>query len=244
MSEPNDTESNGHPAASPGGFGHVDTWVFDLDNTLYPAHSNLFDQVDQRMGSYISRLLDIDRVEARRIQKTYFFEYGTTLRGLMDKHGIDPHDFLEFVHDIDASVLAMDAMLSQALERLDGRKLVFTNGSHGHAENILGRIGIRDHFDFVFDIADADFIPKPEPDAYRMFVESSGIDTRRAAMFEDIPRNLEQPHALGMTTVLVRSADNSSAAFINEKHGISENPHYVHHETEDLAGFIAGLTSS
>jgi putative hydrolase of the HAD superfamily len=227
--------------ARKGEFGHVETWVFDLDNTLYPAHCNLFDQVDQRMGSFIAELLDIDHVEARRIQKAYFFEHGTTLRGLMSNHGIDPQEFLKFVHDIDVSVLAADAELSQALNLLEGRKLVFTNGSHGHAENVLGQIGIRHHFDFVFDIADADYIPKPQPDAYSMFVEQAGFDTSTAAMFEDIPRNLEQPHVLGMTTVLVRSAGNESAEFINAKHGLEDTPDYVHHVTDDLAGFLTRL---
>jgi putative hydrolase of the HAD superfamily len=227
-----------------GRFDHVETWVFDLDNTLYPAHCNLFDQVDQRMGSFISQLLDVDFTEARRIQKSYFYEYGTTLRGLMSRHAIDPHDFLDFVHDIDVTVIDPDTALASALERMEGRKLVFTNGSQGHADNVLGRLGIRHHFDVVFDIADAAFIPKPEPDAYAMFVERAGFDAKRAAMFEDIPRNLETPHALGMTTVLVRSPQNASAAFINERHGVSDNPPYVHHVTDDLSGFLEGLLTA
>lgn len=228
-----------HPAR--GRFDHVETWVFDLDNTLYPAHCNLFDQVDQRMGSFISQLLDVDFDEAKRIQKSYFYEFGTTLRGLMSRHAVDPMDFLDFVHDIDVSVLDPNAALGATLERLEGRKLVFTNGSHGHAENVLARIGIRHHFELVFDITDSAYIPKPEPHAYALFVEHAGFDATRAAMFEDIARNLEPPHALGMTTVLVRSPENASAAFIDERHGVPENPDYVHHVTDDLPGFLAGL---
>ena len=152
------------------------------------------------MGAFISQLLDVDLVEARKIQKTFFYEYGTTLRGLMDVHRIEPEDFLDFVHDIDVSVIDPDHALSDALDRLEGRKVIFTNGSHGHAENVLGQIGIRHHFDAVFDIADADYIPKPEAEAYAMFVAHVGIDTTRAAMFEDLARNLKHPHAMGMTT--------------------------------------------
>ncbi len=226
-----------------GGFAHVDTWVFDLDNTLYPAHCDLFAQVDQLMGSYISELLQVEFTEARKLQKKYFYEYGTTLRGLMSRHDIDPQHFLDYVHNIDVSVLDANAALSQALDKLPGRKLVFTNGSHGHAENVLGKIGIRDHFELVFDISDADYIPKPEPVAYAMFIEHAGFDATRAAMFEDMPRNLEPSHELGMTTVLVHSPQNTSAAFINEQHGITERPDYVHHQTEDLSKFLTGLTS-
>ena len=221
-----------------GGFDHVDTWIFDLDNTLYPAQCNLFDQVDKRMGAFISDLLDVDLVEARRIQKGYFFEYGTTLRGLMECHAIEPEAFLDFVHDIDVSVIDPDHALGEALDRLEGRKLVFTNGSHAHAENVLGRVGIRRHFDHVFDIADADYIPKPERRAYDMFIAHAGIDATRAAMFEDIARNLHPPHAMGMTTILVRSPDNESAVFIDGEAGGVMEPDHVHHVTEDLAAFL------
>ena len=226
---------------SDGGFDHVDTWVFDLDNTLYPAHCNLFDQVDERMGSFISELLDVEWAEARRIQKAYFYEYGTTLRGLMDVHRIEPEDFLEFVHDIDVTVIDPDHALSDALDRLDGRKLVFTNGSHGHAENVLARIGIRHHFEAVFDISDADYIPKPEREAYDRFIAHAEIDTGRAAMFEDIARNLKHPHTLGMTTVLVKSAENESAAFIRASGGAGDDAGHVHHVIDDLAGFLSDL---
>ena len=224
-----------------GGFDHVDTWIFDLDNTLYPAHCNLFDQVDQRMGTFISQLLDVDRTEARRIQKSFFYEYGTTLRGLMDVHRVEPEEFLDFVHDIDVSVIDPDHALSDALTLLEGRKLVFTNGSHDHAENVLGQIGIRHHFDAVFDITDSDYIPKPEPEAYAKFIAHAEVDTMRAAMFEDIARNLKQPHALGMTTVLVRSADNESAEFIQRTAGSREDADHVHHVIEDLAGFLSDI---
>ena len=230
-----DTSTNG----SQGGFDHVETWIFDLDNTLYPAHCNLFDQVDKRMGAFISELLDVDLVEARKIQKTYYFEYGTTLRGLMECHRIEPEEFLHFVHDIDVSVIDPDHALSDALDRLEGRKLVFTNGSHAHAENVLGQVGIRHHFDQVFDIVDADYIPKPEQRAYDMFVAMRDVDATKAAMFEDIARNLHPPHAMGMTTVLVHSPENESARFIDDQAGSGTD--HVHHVTDDLAAFLNGI---
>ena len=215
--------------------------MFDLDNTLYPAHCNLFDQVDRRMGSFISDLLGVDAVEAKRIQKTYFYEHGTTLRGLMTNHGIVPDDFLAFVHDIDVSVLDPNAALGEAISRLPGRKVIFTNGTHAHAQNVLGRVGIADHFEAVFDIADADYIPKPERRAYDMFLDHLGVEPTRAAMFEDLARNLELPHALGMTTVLVRSEANESATFIQSSGGARDDAGHIHHVIDDLAGFLTGI---
>ncbi len=233
-------EQAGHETAQ-GGFDHVETWVFDLDNTLYPAHCNLFDQVDKRMGSFISQLLDLDLVEAKRLQKSYFYEYGTTLRGLMTCHDINPTDFLDFVHDIDVSVLEANAALGEAIAALEGRKVIFTNGTHAHAENVLGQVGIRDHFEAVFDIADADYIPKPDQEAYDKFVAHVRFDTTKAAMFEDLARNLALPHAMGMTTVLVRSPENESAAFIQKAGGAGDDADHVHHVIEDLTAFLDSI---
>ena len=157
----------------------------------------------------------------------------------MECHRIEPEAFLHFVHDIDVSVIDPDHALSDALDRLEGRKLVFTNGSHAHAENVLGQVGIRHHFDQVFDIVDADYIPKPERQAYDMFIAMRDVDATKAAMFEDIARNLHPPHAMGMTTVLVHSPDNESARFIDDQAG-SGNDH-VHHVTDDLAAFLEGI---
>ena len=219
------------------GFAHVDTWVFDLDNTLYPASCRLFDQIDVKMGDFVSRLLGVDHAEAKRRQKEMFYRHGTTLRGLMTEHGITPGDFLDYVHDIDHSAVPANQPLDEALHALPGRKLIFTNGTVAHAEKVLNRIGITHHFGDIFDIVHADFIPKPEMEPYRKFVRQTGIRPETAAMFEDIARNLLAPHELGMTTVLVTSPDNHDAAHLNRTAGDA----HIHHVTGDLAGFLSGL---
>jgi len=183
---------------SPRGFGQVETWIFDLDNTLYPASCRLFDQIDQRMGQFIADLLKVDRIEARRIQKDFFFRHGTTLRGLMVEHSIDPDAFLDFIHDIDHSPVPANAALAEALEGLPGRKLIFTNGTVAHAQKVMARLGVDDHFHGVFDIVHSDYIPKPARRPYEKFIARHAIDPDRAAMFEDIARNLEVPAALGL----------------------------------------------
>jgi putative hydrolase of the HAD superfamily len=222
-------------------FAHVRHWVFDLDNTLYPARYRLFDQIDERMGEYIARLFGIGRAEARRIQKDYFYRYGTTLRGLMKEHGADPRAFLDYVHDIDYSHIAPDPALDAALAALPGRKWVFTNGTRAHAEAVMQQLGITGHIDEVFDIEDAGYLPKPFPETYAAFVRRTGISPARAAMFEDIARNLREPHAMGMRTVLVDHPDNEDACCINDRHGDRE-AEYVHFITDDLARFLAGLS--
>jgi len=224
------------------GFDHVRHWVFDLDNTLYPAHYRLFDQIDVRMGEYISRLFGIGPAEARRIQKDYFYRYGTTLRGLMRNHGTDPEDFLAYVHDIDYSHIRPDPRLDSALAKLPGRKWVFTNGTVAHAEAVMDRLGISRHIDEVFDITHSGYMPKPFPEAYRAFVERTGVQPRRAAMFEDIARNLEQPHEMGMMTVLVDHPDNVDGCCINDRHG-DRDAEYVHHVTDDLSTFLATMAN-
>lgn len=225
------------------GFDAVETWIFDLDNTLYPASCRLFDQIDERMGAFISDLLRVDRVEARRVQKQFFYEHGTTLRGLMTVHGIDPVAFLDFVHDIDHSPVCENRALARALESLPGRKLVFTNGTVAHAERVMDRLGVRSHFAGIFDIVHSDYIPKPSMGPYEKFVREHGIDARRAAMFEDIARNLEVPARLGMTTVLVTAEANEDGNLINARHGDTEAG-YIHHVTDDLAGFLGGLAGT
>ena len=224
------------------GFGHTDTWVFDLDNTLYPASCRLFDQIDRRIGEYVSRLLKIDAVEARRLQKEYFYAHGTTLRGLMTMHQVSPEDFLDYVHDIDHSPVMVNPALDEALHALPGRKLIFTNGTVAHAEKVLARLGVTHHFGDIFDIVHSDYIPKPAIGPYRKFVGQFGIDASTSAMFEDIARNLEAPHELGMTTVLVTSPGNSDAEHLNALHGGAGEAH-VDHVTADLATFLAGLAA-
>jgi putative hydrolase of the HAD superfamily len=182
---------------------HIDTWVFDLDNTLYPPTEKVFGQIDARMKAFIARELDVGLDEAYAIQKRYFREHGTTLRGLMDRHGTAPESFLEFVHDIDHSVLKPDDALGRALADLPGRKLVFTNATVQHAQKVLMRLGIGAHFEDIFDVRAAGYLPKPNRAAYRAFIEHFMVDPKRAAMFEDSHANLRPAAELGMTTVWV-----------------------------------------
>lgn len=184
-------------------FSDVDDWIFDLDNTLYPHHSNLFSQIDVRMTAYVSDLLRLSHEDARTLQKQLYREYGTTLRGLMTRHQIDPDDFLEKVHDIDYSWLVPDPVLGAAIRQLPGRKFIFTNGNRKHAERAARQLGVLEHFNDIFDIVSADLTPKPERRTYERFIEAHGIVAKNAAMFEDLARNLSVPKSLGMKTVLV-----------------------------------------
>ncbi len=218
------------------GFGHVDTWVFDLDNTLYPSDARVWPQVDERITLYVMRLYGLDGLSARALQKYFYHRYGTTLKALMIEDGVDPHDFLDFAHDIDHSAIRLDAALGDAIERLPGRKLILTNGSRRHAERVAEKLGILGHFEDVFDIAAADFVPKPERVTYERFLDRHGIDPARAVLFEDIARNLVVPHDLGMATVLVvpRIVDPYREAF--EQAAVQEA--HIDHITDDLAGFL------
>lgn len=188
-------------------FRHIEDWIFDLDNTLYPASSRLFELIDERMSAYVARLLGCDSDEARRVQKQYFRDHGTTLAGLMKHHGVDPHDFLDDVHDIALDRVPRDERLAAALERLPGRKFVFTNGNDRYAERVLGAIGIGEHFHGLIDIHACDYRPKPDAHGYKLLIERFAIDPRRAVLVEDMAKNLKPAKALGMTTVWV---DNGS----------------------------------
>src|SRR5438067_7876706 len=167
---------------APRTFGHVDTWVFDLDNTLYPHHVNLWQQVDARIRDYIASFLKLTKEAAFRLQKDYYKRYGTTLRGMMIEHGMTPDNFLDYVHQIDYSPLEPNAMLGVAIEQLPGRKLILTNGTTGHAGAVLQRLGLRDHFDHVFDIIAAELEPKPSPATYARFLKAHAVEPGRAAM--------------------------------------------------------------
>jgi putative hydrolase of the HAD superfamily len=208
----------------------AETWIFDLDNTLYPASCNLFAQVDTHIGEFIARLLKIDADEAYRIQKQYFRDYGTSLRGLMLHHQVDPALFLEFVHAIDVSPVQPSPVLERALGRLPGRKIVFTNGSAKHAENVMARLGVSHRFDAIFDIVAADYFPKPEPFVYDILVRRHWIDPKRAVMVEDLAKNLLPAHQMGMTTVLVRTEAEWAQDGIDGSH--------IHHVTDDLVGWL------
>ncbi len=196
-------EVTGTPHNRPLDLSHIDTWVFDLDNTLYPATANLFPQIDVRMKAFISDLLNIDQDDAYRLQKTYYREHGTTLRGLMIHHNVDADAFLDYVHDIDHTVLAPDPHLGAIIDDLPGRKLVYTNGSAGHAHSVLEALCIADQFEAVFDIRAGGYIPKPDPDSYRKFLESHAFEPDSAIMFEDSVKNLKPAADMGMVTVLV-----------------------------------------
>ena len=208
-------------------------WLFDLDNTLYPASSSLFPQIHERMGSFISGALKVDLAAAHEMQRTYYRTYGTTLRGLMLEHQLEPDDFLAYVHEIDVGVLAPNPRLKAALARIPGRRLVFTNGSARHAENVLGHLGLSDYFDAIFDIKAANYIPKPAAETYHLMVEKFAIEPSRAVMFEDLAHNLVVPNQLGMTTVWVREEGHSFAEG-NELDDVS----FIDHTTDDLAGWI------
>lgn len=215
----------------------IQNWIFDLDNTLYPAECDLFAQIDDRMGRFIAKLLDVDRTEARTIQKDYYYRYGTTLNGLMQEHKLDPHQYLDYVHDIDHSVLPHLPKLNSSLKALPGRKFIFTNGSAKHGENVAGALGILDVFDGIFDIAAADFTPKPNRSAYDQFLKQHNVDPETSIMFEDLHPNLQAPHELGMATVLVHSSYEDHPAQ-KERLTWSKLPEYIHHETDDLVGFL------
>jgi putative hydrolase of the HAD superfamily len=222
------------------GFANVETWVFDLDNTLYPHHLNLWQQVDVRIRDYIVDFLKITHDEAFRLQKDYYKRYGTTMRGLMAEHGLQPDEFLEMVHQIDHSPLTPNPALGAAIAQLSGRKLILTNGTREHADAVLRRLEIEHHFDDVFDIRAAELEPKPQPVVYERFLARHDVDPSKAAIFEDLARNLEVPHALGMTTVLV--VPQGARVVLREDWELAgrDAPH-VDYVTDDLAGFLCGI---
>ena len=189
---------------------HVDVWLFDLDNTLYPARADLFAQIDRRMTDFVARLLGLDPAEARRVQKGYFHAHGTTLAGLMAEHGVDPDAFLAEVHDIEMDVLDHDAPLAAAIARLPGRKLVFTNGDAPYAARVLARLGLAESFEAIHDIHAMGLMPKPAVSAYRGLCDLHGIAPGRALFVDDMARNLAPAKAIGMTTVWVDNGSEQS----------------------------------
>jgi putative hydrolase of the HAD superfamily len=224
------------------GFDHVDTFVFDLDNTLYPHHLNLWQQVDDRIRNYVAEFLGVTYEDAFRKQKDFYRRYGTTMRGMMIEHGMAPEDFLHYVHQIDHSPLVPDPALGAALERLPGRKLVLTNGTRAHADAVMARLAIAHHFEDVFDIVAGELDPKPFPQTYDRFLARHGVDARKAAMFEDLARNLEVPHRLGMTTVLVVPG-RTREVFREGWELEGRDAAHVDHVTDDLSGFLEGIAA-
>ena len=227
---------------TPRAFTHIDTWVFDLDNTLYPHHVNLWQQVDKRIGEFVGRWLNVSPEEARRIQKDYYRRYGTTMRGMMTEHGVHADDFLAYVHKIDHSPLEPNPAMGAAIARLPGRKLILTNGSTDHVDAVLARLGLTGQFDAVFDIIAAELEPKPAPQTYQRFLELHDVDPAKSAMFEDLARNLAIPHQLGMTTVLV--VPDGTREVVREDWELEgRDASYVDHVTDDLTGFLGRLAN-
>ncbi|KCZ92109.1 pyrimidine 5'-nucleotidase [Hyphomonas johnsonii] len=227
-----------------GSFGHVRDWVFDLDNTLYPAECDLFAEIDTRMTDFVSRLLDLPPDEARKVQKQYYAAYGTTLSGLMEVHKLDPQKFLSYVHDIDLSPLPDLPALRSALEKLPGRKFVYTNGSRGHAERVTEKMGLAHVFNGSFGIEDAAYTPKPRPASYAAFNTMHGVDPHGAIFFEDLARNLAPAKDIGFTTVLVHSEKDWShepvearPANLQDLLG-DDGPDHIDYVTGDLAAFL------
>ena len=175
-------------------------WIFDLDNTLYSGQTKVFSEVDKKMSSFISEKFNVNLIEAKKIQKEYFYEYGTTLSGLMKKKSVNPNEFLEFVHDIDISWLPKDKLLKEELIKIKEKKYIFSNGSHAHIKNVTNQLGINGLFDGAFDITDGDFVPKPHLKPYKKLIEKFKIDPKQSILIEDIAHNLEQAKNLGMKT--------------------------------------------
>ena len=225
---------------TPRAFGHIDTWVFDLDNTLYPHHVNLWQQVDARIGEFVGAWLKVSAEEARRIQKDYYRRYGTTMRGMMTEHGVRADDYLAYVHQIDHSPLEPNAAMGAAIAKLPGRKLILTNGSTDHAGKVLARLGISEHFEAVFDIVAAELEPKPAPRTYQKFLRDHAVNATTSAMFEDLARNLVVPYQLGMTTVLV--VPDGARQVVREDWELEgRDAAHVDHVTDDLTGFLQRL---
>ena len=209
---------------------HIESWIFDLDNSLYPASCNLFELIDQRMGAYIQRLLGVDADEARRVQKGYFHAHGTTLAGLMAEHGVAPRDFLDFVHDIDLARLTADPVLVAALDRLPGRKFIFTNADESYAGRVLDRLGLANAFDGMHDIHAMDYVPKPHPSAYQAICDRHGIAPSRALFADDMVRNLIPAKAIGMTTLWVDNGSEQGPDLTGQES--------VDHRAADIAGWL------
>ncbi|MCU4652611.1 pyrimidine 5'-nucleotidase [Roseibacterium sp. SDUM158016] len=208
-------------------FSHVETWVFDLDNTLYPPETALFEQINARMTAYVMRVAGVGAEEADRLRHDYWRIHGTTLAGLIEHHGVDPEPYLEEVHEIDFSVLSPDEVLADRIAALPGRRIVYTNGSAPYAARVLAARGFSGLFDAVYGVEHAGYRPKPRRDAFETVFARDGLNPARAAMFEDDPRNLAAPHAMGMRTVHVAPEP--------------EPAEHIHHHTDDLAAFLGLL---
>ncbi|MHA7899276.1 MAG: pyrimidine 5'-nucleotidase [Henriciella sp.] len=219
-------------------------WVFDLDNTLYPAECDLFAEIDQRMTDFVARFLRLPRDEARATQKRYYAEHGTTLNGLMSMHGMAPDEFLAHVHEIDLSPLPKTPELATAISALPGKKFVYTNGSRGHAQRVTDYMGLAHVFDGQFAIEDSQFVPKPNQASYEAFLGQHGVDPTEAVFFEDLARNLAPAKEMGFATVLVQSdKDWSHEPAAARPAGIGDDlPPHIDYVTRDLTQFVRSIT--
>ena len=221
---------------------HVTDWVFDLDNTLYPRECNLFAQIDTLITQYMMDVTKLEFMAARTLQKAYYRDFGTTLNGLMHEHDVDPDHFLSTVHRIDYSPVAANVALIQAIRALPGRKFILTNGDVDHARAVLGRLGPADElFEDVFDIRAMSYKPKPLPEAYAAFFATHGIESRQAAMFDDLEKNLLVPHEVGMSTVQVIASEGFAHSQVEAWELDRTGGPHVHHVTANLTGFLTGL---
>ena len=211
-------------------FKLIKFWIFDLDNTLYSGKKKVFEQVDKKMSEYISKKLNMDLKEAKKLQKNYFHKYNTTLNGLIKNHKINPNEFLEFVHDINIEFLQKDINLGNEIEKLDGLKIIFTNGSRKHALNVTRKLGIDRLFDDIFDIVDCKFIPKPLVEPYKKLVEKHKIDPKLCVFVEDIARNLKPAYEMGMKTIWIENDEPWACKFSDSD--------FVNYKTNNLSEFL------
>ena len=211
-------------------FQSIKFWIFDLDNTLYSGKTKVFEQVDKKMSEYISKKLKIDLEEAKKIQKNYFHKYNTTLNGMIKNHKIDANEFLDFVHDINIDFLKKNTFLEEELKKLDGKKIIFTNGSKKHAIHVTKKIGIDKYFDDIFDIIDSKLIPKPSIEPYKKLVEKHKIDPKLCVLVEDIARNLKPAYEMGMKTVWIENDEPWAKKF--------SDSNFVNYKTNNLSEFL------
>ena len=211
-------------------FKSIKCWIFDLDNTLYSGKTKVFEQVDRKMSKYISEKLQVSVEKARKIQKSYFYEYNTTLNGMIKNHKIDANEFLDYVHDINIDFLKKDLKLIEELEKLNGKKIIFTNGSRKHALNVTRRIGVDRCFDDIFDIVDSEFIPKPSIEPYKKLVKKHKIDPNLCVFVEDIARNLKPAYEIGMKTIWIENDEPWAKKFSDEN--------FINFKTNNLSEFL------
>ena len=211
---------------------NINTWIFDLDNTLYSADSGIFQQVHRLMGEFISKNLNVDLTEAKKLQSKYYKQHGTTLRGMIDNHGTNPDHFLEEVHKLDYSIVGPNDLLNKELKKLEGRKIIYTNANKKHVIDVLERINLTNFFDEIFDIKMANYIPKPEIKPYEQIIDLFNINPKSSAMFDDIARNLVPAKKVGFTPVWI------DAGYENFSDDIKSSKNYLDYETRDLSLFL------